>query len=104
MKHPLNKIFDKIYILNMTNDAKQIKNVEEELKGIDFELFSSITQEEEDLHKNQKLFIKQDMLRYNLSHLKILKQAKEQKLKNVLIFEENIILDKDHIRYNFGSL
>jgi len=101
MQHILNEIFDKIYVINIDSATAKMDKIKTELSGINYERFSAITPNSADFEQNQASYITDIELAITLSHIKILKTAKKLNLKNVLIFEDDIIADTNFLDFQY---
>lgn len=81
----LNNVFEKIFIISRKEKKESIK-----FGDFDFEFFDAIIP---NLPMPQR-----SRVGNRLSHLEIIKKAKQFDYKNVLVFEEDIVFDKD-IKY-----
>jgi glycosyl transferase family 25 len=91
----LEDIFARTYIINLPERVDRKKGIERELKGIGsslipgkIELFPGVKPED------TRGFPTKGVLGCYLSHLEILKEAREQSLKNVLVIEDDLALSK----------
>ncbi|NJL48523.1 MAG: glycosyltransferase family 25 protein, partial [Leptolyngbyaceae cyanobacterium SM2_5_2] len=88
-------IFAKTYIINLPERLDRKRGIERELKGIGsgltpgkIELFPGVKPED------TKGFPTKGVLGCYLSHLEILKEARDQNLENVLVIEDDLAISK----------
>ena len=107
MKSPLNKFFDKIYCINLDNrkDRWGEANAEFQKHGLEVERFSAVNGEDakDKPVYHPALAKRPGLVGCNLSHGKILRKAKEENFKNVLVLEDDIIFD-DNLNERFFRL
>jgi len=101
MKHKLNEIFEKIYVINVDSNTNRMENIKKELCGVDYERFSAVTPQSVEFIKNEECYVTDIELSITLSHIKVLKKARELNLRNVLIFEDDIVADKDFLNFKY---
>lgn len=93
----LNTYFDKIYLINLDRDVEKLEKTSEKLKryNIKYERFPaidgsvlihSLNYENHNIENQYKA----NILACRLSHLEIIKQAKKNKYKKILILEDDI--------------
>lgn len=104
MKNKLNYIFEKFYVINIDPDSERMQRTRRELEGIHYERFPAITSFGNELVGNEKLYVKNLQLCITLSHLAIIKKAKEKKLNNVVIFEDDVFFDDDFAIYDLDLI
>jgi GR25 family glycosyltransferase involved in LPS biosynthesis len=92
----INDVFDGVFVINLDRRIDRLIHITQQLGkfGIIFEKFSAVdgnllNDVSRELHKN--------ILACGLSHLEIIKIAKQRKLKNVLIFEDDAVLRDDFL-------
>lgn len=100
MEHPLNKYFEKIYVINLIERPDRRKRVKQRLQhlGINFEFFTTVKYDfaKSLVNKNLHPHLKHpNHFGCTLSHYTITKFAKEQKLENYLVFEDDSIFLKN---------
>lgn len=86
-------IFDDIYVINMPEHTERLLQAKEELSKIgitDFHVFPGIK-------INNGVTIQDREAGCKLSHMAIIEKAQQSKLKNVLIFEDDIIFSDKFI-------
>lgn len=91
----VDKIFDKVFLINLPEFKENLELSKKELEKHNienWELFSGIKINNGATHKDRENGCK-------ASHLNIIKKAKENNYKNILIFEDDIELDKDFNKY-----
>ena len=103
----INFYFDKIYCINLDRRTDRWKNVESEFKKMNIDVFrySAIDGDNidfsisNDLTENQLsdkgLIENRNSLACLLSHLEIIKEAKLNNYKRILIFEDDVLFSKD---------
>ncbi len=98
----LNSFFDKIYCINLdfhTDRWRRCKNILERF-NIEVERFPGIVYQDKISEKNYKPGINRNgEIGCTLSHLSIIKTAKNLNYNNVFIFEDDVILDDDFNNY-----
>lgn len=83
----LNDVFEHIYVISIPSQVKRKYNCKKELNGIKFKWFNAVCPKHLEPPQRQKVGNR-------LSHLEILKKAKKNNFKNVLVFEDDILFDK----------
>ena len=95
-KNLLNKIFDKIYVINLKQDVEKKNIIEKKLKelNIEYTIFEAI---DGNKLKNVKLlnYGSVGAVGCRLSHMKILEDAVKNNYTSILVFEDDIIFRKD---------
>lgn len=98
----LNKFFDHIYVLNLDNQYRKYEILEKKLQSYDIkhERFSGIdgtnlTHDTTDFEIYQGLLDNKYALGCYLSHIEIVKDAKNKQYKNILILEDDVLFCKD---------
>lgn len=106
-----NQVFDKIYVINLDNRTDRWEQCIKQFKKyniINYERFSAIKPDLKDYepkmynnvkwkkYKNNKKY-QIGVLGCKLSHLNIIKKAKKNKFKNVMIFEDDFLLCENFI-------
>ncbi len=104
MKNKLNNIFEKFYVINIDPNSERMQRIRNELEGIPYERFPAITSFGKELAKNERLCVKPLEVCITLSHLAIIRKAKEQNLKSVVIFEDDIYFDNDFAIYDLDLI
>lgn len=89
----LEKYFDKIYCINLDRRPDRWGLVQEQFDkhNIKVERFSAVDGNPDNIKTN----IVSGHVGCVLSHLKIIKKSKEQKLKNFLVFEDDVVFSDD---------
>ena len=100
MRHRFNEIFSKVYVVNIDSATERMKLLRNELVGIKYERFSAVTPQHGNFPSSKKLYVKKGALACALSHAEIIRTAKRENYKNILIFEDDVVLDRDFINYN----
>jgi glycosyl transferase family 25 len=115
--HPINKFFDKIYIVTLKKSLDRHEVFKKRLKGLNFEIFWGVDGKKEDIevlegngvynHKlyhlnrliNQEPSRKLNMGRVGcaLSHVSIYKDIVEKKYSRVLILEDDVTVVEKYI-------
>jgi hypothetical protein len=117
MKNILNRLFDKIYVINLEKDTERMKRINKIFNyyGIKYERFNAIygkneindinelfkkkwNKFEKSLNKNWK-FKNYGEYGCLMSHKKIIENALKRKFKRILIFEDDIIPIKNLLKY-----
>ncbi len=93
----LNDCFDKIYLINLKSRTDKLKLSIGELNkyNIKFEVFCAVEGNPGVQLNSPFLLNRPGAVGCALSHIEIIKLAKKQNLKNVLIFEDDIELTQD---------
>lgn len=104
MKSKLNDIFEKFYVINIDPDSERMQRTKRELDGIRYERFPAVTSFDDEIARKEKLYVKNLQLCITLSHLSIIKTAKEKNLKNVFIFEDDVFFDNDFAIYDLDLI
>ena len=104
----LNKIFDKIYVINLKQDVKKKIIIEKKLKelNIQYTIFEAIDGEK---LKNVKLLNYGNIgaVGCRLSHMKILEDAVKNNYTSILVFEDDVIFRKDfnkHLEEQYSTI
>lgn len=101
----INKYFDNIYVLNLDRRTDRYEKVKEKMDqlGINFERFSAIdgnniSDSEHDFSKfvqGRGMIENKYALACLRSHIEIIKDAKKNGYKRILIFEDDVLISKD---------
>jgi hypothetical protein len=95
-KNLLNKIFDKIYVINLKQDVEKKNIIEKKLKelNIDYSIFEAV---DGNKLKNVKLLSYGSVgaVGCRLSHMKILEDAIKNNYNRILVFEDDVIFRKN---------
>ncbi len=100
----INSYFDKIYVLNLKRRPDRLKNIKSKLKKlkINFERFEAIDGDNIEIDYDFSNFRPGKGMIENryayaclLSHFEIIKDAKENNYKRILIFEDDVLISKD---------
>jgi GR25 family glycosyltransferase involved in LPS biosynthesis len=102
--HPLNRTFERVYVLNIDSATGRMERTRAELTGIDFRRFSAVTPGDPDFPVPDRLYVKKGMLACTLSHIAILEEARRDGLRNALIFEDDVVLDRDFVSYDHALI
>ena len=100
MRSKLNYIFDKIYVVSY-DESSRLETLKDRLDGIEYEVFYGCNKKDINIdklseegytgHGDAKLFTAASFA-CTFSHLYLYKKLKEEKVKNVLILEDDIIV------------
>lgn len=107
-------MIEHIYVINLEKSINRRKNVEEQFKKYNiknYTFFKAICPSENILKKYKNFSIKNEEnvrrgeLGCLLSHVNVMKDALNKNYKNIIIFEDDIIiLDKDFIQKTINSI
>ena len=91
------KIVDRVYVINMDKDKERMKNVDDKLKklGFQYKRISGIDGKKIYPKYKKKTKLRAGQLGCLLSHINILKDAKNNNFENILVLEDDIIFCKN---------
>ena len=104
----INTYFDNIYVLNLDRHKERFEKVKNKLDnlGIKFQRFSAIDGNNLDTSKikfgssNKGLLENKYAYACLKSHIEIIKDAKKNKYKRILVFEDDVLISKDiHVHF-----
>jgi len=99
----INNFFEKVYLINLKSRPDRLKISTEILNryNIKFEIFEAIEGNPGIITESEVLNKKPGAMGCLLSHLEIIKLAKANKYKNILIFEDDVeLIDNFNIEFN----
>jgi len=107
-KNLLNKIFDKIYVINLKQEVEKKIIIEKKLKelNIEYTIFEAVDGQK---LKNVKLLNYGTLgaVGCRLSHMKILEDAVKNNYTSILVFEDDVIFRKDfnkHLEEQYSTI